>query len=322
MILIVAPAPGAAVATRGAALAGKGLLVNRWTTLAAGAVVIGLWLPAGAAAQDYEIRLDRPFRVGQEYRLLSTGRQSQKSTLSVGGQAVQVKAEEYSVQFEAAARVLEIDRNGEPSRLSLSVAKCTLTEEGEALSPIAKDAVVFAYLKDGKPAFETDGAPAGPALAKALGLVISLGKGNQSEDVIFGTRDRKKVGDHWAMNAELAAKDAQKDGLEVRQEDITGSATLAGVVKAGDTDCLDVRAEMAIARIVPPVPAGFAVEKSTLQARFAAKLPVDPSRGKQESAQEVNLSSAVRGKANPDDPEMLIETALERRVTTRFTYPK
>jgi hypothetical protein len=284
---------------------------------------VGLLLCPAALAQDYEIRLNRPMTVGQEYQVSATGRESQKATVTVNGQAVKNENQESAIEVELAAKVLEVDKNGDPSKASLKIGKC-LEVTGEKQTPLVPaGTVVLASLKNKEPVFEIDGQKASPEAQRALSQVYSLGKGGANDNQVFGTAERKKVGDRWAMNSELAAKDAAANGIDVKPEDIKGAVTLEKIVKAGGTDCLQLAAEINIARFAPLVPPGLVVEKGTVQGKMSGAFPINTSLGVMEKSETMTISAVMKGaKTQPDTPDLVVETVAERQTTIRYTYPK
>lgn len=283
---------------------------------------VGLWLCPAALAQDYEIRLQRPMKVGQEFQVSATGRESQKATVSVGGQVVKNENQESAIEIEASVKVLEIDKNGTPSKESLVIGKC-LAVKGETRTPLAPaDAVVTASLVNNEPTFEIDGQKVSPEAQRALAQVFTLGKGGPTDDHIFGTAERKKIGDRWAMNSQLAAEDAARSGLTVKNEDVTGAVTLEKVVKVGDTECLQLSVTMDIAKIVPPAPPGLKIEKGTVHAQMSGKFPTNAALYTQEKSEALTITVVMKGKPQPDAPEILVDTVAERQTTAKYTYPK
>ena len=284
---------------------------------------VGLLLCPAAVAQDYEIRLTRPMKVGQEYQVSAAGRESQKATVMVNGQAVKNENQESAIEVELAAKVLEIDKNGAPVKATLKIGKC-LEVKGEKRTPLVPaGTVVVAYMKDKEPVYEIDGRQASPEAQRALTQVYTLGKGESNDDQILGTAERKKIGDRWAMNSELAAKDAAANGIDVKPEDIKGTVTLEKIVKAGGTDCLQLAAEINIARFALPAPPGLVVEKGTVQARMSGAFPINTSLGVAEKSETMTIMAVMKGaKPQPDAPDLVVETVAERQTTIRYTYPK
>ena len=294
----------------------------RGLRLIAGLWALGFLGTSVALAQDYEIKLTRPMKVGAEYHMAAVGHSSMKTTVKADGKVAQEQSEDFSVDFESDVKALEVDKNGDPSKVTLTVDKCILKQGGAEKLLLAKGTVVSASVKDDKDVFEVAGQPVDAETAKALSVVVTLGKNHASDDEIFGTKERKKVGDHWAMNAELAAKDLQELAPGIKKEDIAGTVTLDKVVKVGTTDCLQVSAEMTANNMALPLPAGMKVEQSKLQAHFSGMFPIDISKDMMEESESMTMSMTAKGKPNPDGPEMIIEMAAQQNKTVKITHPK
>ena len=292
----------------------------RGLRLIAGLWALGFLGTSVALAQDYEIKLTRPTKVGAEYHVAVVGHDSMKSTVKVDGKVVEEQSKNFSVDFESDVKALEVDKNGEPSKVSLTVDKCILKQGGAEKPLLAKGAVVIASVKDDKAVFETAGQPVDAETAEALGLVVQLGKPRASDDEIFGTKERKKVGDHWAMNAELAAKELQDamKGSTVKKEDVAGTVTLDKVVKVGTTDCLQISAEMTVSNVTMP---DRKVAQMKVQAHFLGLFPIDFSKDITEESDSITMSITVKDKPDPDGPEIVVESVAEQSLNVKTTHP-
>ncbi len=270
-----------------------------------------------AAAGDYEIRLHRPVRVGEKFHVLSTGSNAEKTVITVGGNLFRDDRENYEAAFESVVKVLATDRNGLPTKESITVLRCEKKEAFDRKSLLPKGTVVVASLKDNEEVFEIDDKPVSREVHDLLSFFVTLSKGKATDDEIFGTRQRKQVGESWNINAELAAQDLEDLHLGVRKENIVGKTTLEKVVKAGETDCLLVSAEVTVGKLIPPLPEGLSMERSLLRANMSAKLPVDTAAQSREDTMEVSFTFAARGKPAPDSPELVIDGSFERHITEK-----
>lgn len=284
---------------------------------------VGLLLCSAALAQDYEIRLHRPMKVGQEFQVSATGRESQKATVTLNGQPIKNESQEAAIEVEAAVKVLEIDKNGAPSKASLAIGKCLEVKGETRTALVPAGAVVVASLKGKEPVFEINGEKVSPDAQRALSQVLNLGKGGPTDDQIFGAAQRKKLGDSWPMNSEAAAEDARQNGAAVEKEDFSGTVTLERVLKIGDAECLQVAVAMDVAKVLPPAPAGMVVEKGAARMRMRGLFPVNAALNVPEKSSAMVITVVMKGKkAQPDAPDLVVETVAERQTTTRYTYPK
>jgi len=292
----------------------------RGLRLIAGLWALGFLGTSVALAQDYEIKLTRPMKVGAEYHIAAVGHSSMKSTIKVNGKVVEEQSKNFSVDFESDDKALEVDKNGEPSKVSLTVDKCILKQGGAEKPLLAKGAVVIASLKDDETVFEIAGQPVDAETAEALDLVMVLGRNRASDDEVFGTKERKKVGDHWAMNAELAAEDLQDvmKGSTVKKEDVAGTVTLDKVVKVGTTDCLQISAEMTVSNVTMP---DRKVAQMKVQAHFLGLFPIDFSKDITEESDSITMSITVKDKPDPDGPEIVVESVAEQSLNVKTTHP-
>ena len=74
-------------------------------------------VPAAAPATDYEVRLNRPIKVGTECRIASVGQQTMKNLVKQGDKVLQDATHAMSVDFEAAAKVLRCSNRKRRARL-------------------------------------------------------------------------------------------------------------------------------------------------------------------------------------------------------------
>jgi hypothetical protein len=273
------------------------------------------------AAVDYDIKLTRPMKPGAEYHMAMSGQTEEKNVAKDGVKAAQSEATKSSIDFEAAVKVAEVDKNGTPSKVTLTVEKCVMKAGKEEKTPIVKGTVVVAYIKDKESVFEIAGKPAEEAAAQALAMAVDLGKGLPSDDEVFGSKVRRIVGDKWDMDAAGAAKHIEGEGMTAAKEDIKGTVTLSRVVKIGATECLDVECDMSIGKFTAPLPPGFKIEKGTIQSHYSMKVPVDLTQNVLEDSSEMTITLTIRNKPQAG-PDMVNETVSNQKQVTRYTFAK
>ena len=79
-------------------------------------------------AQDYEIRLHRPDRVGDKTKFSVVGKNRQEMTAWADGKKILEENKDLAVNFEGIGTVLEVSPKGKAKRLSLQVDKLSATE--------------------------------------------------------------------------------------------------------------------------------------------------------------------------------------------------
>lgn len=274
-------------------------------------------LIATVSAQDYEIKLVRTVKVGDKYGVISNATQEQHMTMSVNGQGTPPRDEAMSASLTAKAEVVTATPGGREGKTRFSITKLTKTIGAQTTEVLPTGTVVIAERVGAKTEFTVGAAPAAPEVAKVLALVISLeSDAGANDDVIFGTKERKKVADTWPINAAAAAADvSEKGGLKVDAANISGTATLAEVLKDG----LKISATIEMKQVGIPLPPGMAVSASTFIASFSGVFPVDPTKRAAHSSSTMDGKVDCAGKAG--DKELVMSLVMKQAKDVTFTAP-
>ncbi|HUT12099.1 MAG TPA: hypothetical protein VMY42_16475 [Thermoguttaceae bacterium] len=267
----------------------------------------------GVSAQDYEIRMSRPMKVGEKYELTASGSKSKRMTTSVQGQVVKEDKSSFTAKLEGTITVLEVDERGQEQKITLTVSKCVMSVNGDAdeKEALTEGTEVVAQLRDGEEVFLIDDKPAPSDIEEMLDLFSTLPTTKVTGDDMFGTKERKKVGDSWAINSTAAARgfDAGK-GTKVEPENIKGSTKLEKVLVVDGSKCLQLLGRMEISEFVLPMPPGFSVEKANVSLDSLGELPVDTSIGHLSQAMNMTMTVSIKGKPSPDAPEVTISVSV------------
>ncbi len=277
----------------------------------------------GPVAEQYEVRLMRPAKAGDAYRMQAACRQSERMKLIRDGQEVKTMNVEFSLEFEAGVKILEVDKTGDITKFSLSVANFVKTQGEAKRRLIPKESLITGSVTDAGYGFEVNGKPVDSETHDALLAVIQLGKGGRwSDDEIYESKEPQKVGNSWEINAAVAARNLAKTGVKAQAEDITGTATLKEITEIEGTPCLKVRGEMFIKRMSAPFIPDFKVETAEMHMAYTATFPVDINKGRLLESQEMRMTLSTRGKPDASGRESIFQSAAERILTTKMTYPE
>jgi hypothetical protein len=285
------------------------------------AVAVVVFLAASPVfAQDYEIRLTRDARAGEKYNLTASGVLSEQMTMSAKGTVLQKNAAFHTMKLEGIVTVLEVDKLKEERKLRLDISKCLVSAGGNAEEQevLKKGTQVVAQIKDGQEEFLVDGNVAPKDVAKLLGHFISLRAGQVNDDHIFGTKERKKVGDSWPVNSVKAAADLSTKGMKVSPENIKGNTMLEKLVVVDGRECLKLDAKIDMSNISLPLPSGLTVEKSDMSATFSGEFPVDVSIRRLSEQLAMTVAITAKGKPNPDIPEITLFMTMERSRSMKW----
>jgi hypothetical protein len=291
------------------------------------AAVLALALAPCSAlfAQDYEIRLDRPDPVGTRFHLSAVGNQSTVQLLKQGNKVIQDTNVKFTVEAELAVTVLAVSKKDHNTRVKLEVERLTRIE-GDVKKELLPKGSVVTVSWDGKDqAFEMAGGALAPDTEESLKLLdlVTDDPDGPTDDEVLGTKDRKKVGDHWEGNAELMAKLVGKSGALVKKEDLKITTTLERVIMLDKTECMQLGTVITCDKFAPPLPLGLPVEKGVVKAVFSAKIPTAISLSEPgEYSTDWTTSVIARGKPDPDADEVLLQMTIEQSLSGRTTEIK
>ncbi|NVN93077.1 MAG: hypothetical protein HXX11_21120 [Desulfuromonadales bacterium] len=208
---------------------------------------------------------------------------------------------------------MAIDEIKREKKLSLFVTSCLVKTNGSTFERemLAKGTQVIAQQRDGKVEFVIDGKVVSKETAEILCHLISLHPSQASDDDVFGTKERKTVGDSWAVNSVKGAVDLSSRGIIVDAKDIKGSTQLEKVVEVGGTKCLQISAKMEMSNISPSLPKGMSVMQSNASATFSGEFPVDVSARPLSEGMTASIAFVAKGKSTPEAPEITLAMDLE-----------
>ena len=288
------------------------------------ALVVGAW-PAGAAPETtFAIKLSRPQTVGGRFFVSVKGRQHKKERVTMAGRVVTDTDTTMDVEVVALAEVLAVDAKSMGTKMAYSIERAQKTENAQTTELLARGRVVVVEHRDGRTHFTVDGERPPRPLEEALGIVISAHEPNSAtDDEIFGTRERKRVGDEWGINAEAAAKDFTSRGVKIDPQNITGATKLVAAKSQDGVKVVELSGKLRIANMALPLPAGAQVERSQVEALFWGLFPQDP-KATRRVAESMLLKTgfAVRMKKPDTGEEVLVEALVEQGHQAKFAPVK
>jgi hypothetical protein len=274
-------------------------------------------MAATVAAQDYAIKLALPLKVGQRYQFTAAGNQSSENSMTAEQRVVRNQKEELSLEMESEVTVLALDAKGRSTKESHTIKKLL---QGPGKQPLlVAGTKVVASRPGAKLTFEIAGEPVAGDVAKALELALSITSGGPTDDEIFGTRQRKKVGDRWPMNETLALQDgnAKLAGSGLAIAKIKGATTLQKVTKDGAVDVLHLAADLT-ATLAPAAQGPFTSVDATMTATFTGAFPTDLTKSIQEEGQTMTMVIKASGKPNPEGPVVQVASIMKRSISRQW----
>ena len=269
------------------------------------------------AEEDYEIRLNRPDKPGDQFKVFATGHSSLEMQFLSGADVMKEMKNDFSVEYEATRKVLAVEpAAGRPTKVRDTVAKAVVIRGKNRSDIAAKGAVLTASLENKKNKVEIDGRTVNPETAKLLEVVINLSRGGATDDEIFGTKGRKKPGDTWNINAVAAADDlARSDNIEMKK--LAGEVKLDSVTHEASGDVLNITGHMAgDGRI--PLPANITSIRGPFEVTFSGKFPTDLSVSRLQESIEMSIIIDASGIA-PNGSPITVIGMLKRSMSSHTT---
>ena len=288
------------------------------------AILIPSLLSLGHVAGDeeYTIKLERDGAVGEKRHLSAMVSNKVAMEMRVDGELAPTppgSTENNRYKLEGDFEIVAKNAAGNISELKGKVANLiSFKPDGTEESLVAEGTDVTLRLAEGaeEPTVTVEGKPAGAELAEIIGEFFDLGSEDEFDaDAVFGTSEKKKVGESWAIDPVVAAKSFAEsgDGLEIDPENLEGKLTLHGIVEREGIRCLDIRGELTMKGLKAPMPPGIEVSESLGRATFSGLFPIDESLSPIEENMSLDFTMNAAGKIGDNTLEMDIAAAMAKK---------
>lgn len=292
------------------------------------AMLASLLLSVTASAQSqpseaYPIRLTRPSRVGQAFRLQASAAVLNDITITLAPDRKDANQRVAGLQVDGRGEVLEVDGRGDVRKLKITVGQCVGTEDDRQRELVRKGAVIVVTAGEKDPSFSIDGKPADKDTADLLELIFPLREDKgPDDDAIFGTREKKRVGESWPINPAAAAEDLKAIGGQAKPENIRGSFKLAAVERHDGRAVLKLEGRMEVTDFLPPrpddLPGDVTLEPSSATFQITTLMPVDPALPSPSESSTMVFTTPMTRTA--DGQPVKLQVVTRRAVEIRATY--
>lgn len=240
-----------------------------------------LLVPFARAEEKYAIQFERPVKVGARYHVFCQGAIEQVAESVANGRRLPQSGESMEVDLHADVEVLAVTPKGKEKKVRLTNTRAKVEANAGPVKVLADGAVVVIEQDGKKTKYTVDGRPASAQAAKALGLALSLSSDEQSDDLVFGTPERRAVGERWEANSAAAAASlaVMLGGGTFRVQDIQGGCSLDSVTAYEGVRALRLGGNLRIANLHVPLPNNLKMREGRVEAAFSAYLPVDLTKG-------------------------------------------
>jgi hypothetical protein len=292
----------------------RGTSMNRFYKGAAITTFLFVFYSASmASAQEYEIRLSREHKVGDKYRFSANARHAEKMVVSIGDTPVNQKLDEFTVDLVSLMIVLEVGELGRVTKFAMQIERCLVTHGGVGKPLLPPGVVVKGAAENNRNVLTIDDAPVDAITAKILQAVIPSHRSGISDDDVFGTREKKRVGDTWDIDFDVAKKSLNE--MFNMQGDIKGTTTLDGVIKGGDGDFLIISAWLDMDNVSMPLPDGVKIQSGQVKGTFSGRFPINQEPRRLSQSMKMAAWFAGRRAPDPKTPEMIFQGAMERSLS-------
>ena len=110
-------------------------------------------------------------------------------------------------------------------------------------------------------------------LTQILEMFISVSRLGQTDDDLYGSAERKKVGDSWPINGKYV-EEVYRDDPKVHVENVTGETKLERVDQraTGEVQTITLHST---AKSVPPTIQGMVADEASKELDWSTEFPVD-----------------------------------------------
>jgi hypothetical protein len=284
-----------------------------WSGLVAGVVLAACACGARAADTTYEVKLNRPVKVGEKFAVSQRAALERAMRVTPAGGVAQLHSEKLEAALDAAMEVQAVEDDGSAKSMHLTVKKLTLARDGEeAVEALKPGSEIDVAIGEKEVAFAMKDGQLSQVARTALETVYHPHTTKKTDDDLFGTTQRQPVGASWAMNTKLIAE--QMPGMKMDPAKTSGSAKLVGVKETSGVQMLEVNAAFdskdAALKGLPG-----AVKESTIRGEFETEVPVDTSDPSRTSQIKMVVHAVSEIPARGNTPAATIQ--LDGTVTAK-----
>lgn len=240
------------------------------------------------AGQEYEIRLNRPAKVGDRRQVILD--MANNTRIKLGSKGSPHDMDGDHVLFEATEKVTSVDEKGRPTALDYLVERFIVKAADGDKELLGKGKVVStrqdaqAVVIEAKEGLTSD---AEWFLESLIGSERVLRNAE-----VFGTSKPQPVGATWGIDATLFAKDLEHSGILVKPEDLKGVVKLVSVRSADQL--VELSAEVTASKFtltneVIAMPGPVKTERAALKATFSGLVPREPANRSGEESLQVTV---------------------------------
>jgi hypothetical protein len=240
-------------------------------------VLLSMFLTAAVFGEGYKIKINRPDKVGDEYRTTISAKFIQTADMLLReGQPQPQKSDGFTAELHGTIKVLAVnDKAGAATRISCKVDQ--ISRNGVDGYPAGT--VIIAEKVGQKTSFTANGVAVEGDNAKVLDLLFILDNPDRTtnDDQLFGTDQPQQVGGTWPINPDNVAGQIADDNLPVTGSMIKGKNKLVEIKRVNDVEAMTVSTTFTAEGIKKDNADGSTVSDGKLIANADLLVPTDAS---------------------------------------------
>lgn len=271
-------------------------------------------------AEDYAIRLTSPSKVGLKYQLRSKCSDFRLNSLYSDGALLKQETETNLWDLDSTLEVISVNAQGKPTEVRVLIKGFQSQDKQQTNVLLVAGTEVKMTVNQNQVESQTNGVALS---AKLNGMLISLLEAKSTsepvDDQIWGTSERKKLGDTWRPDLDLVGKYLQQETYKIDPKTVQAQMKLAGLVPANGLKCLHITGKIYAPDVGVKLSRGMVVRNATLEFELTGLFPISSGSGCLQNSERTAFNMTAIGQTQ-DGHTIQLKAQAERKLERSYTY--
>jgi hypothetical protein len=278
-----------------------------------------------AFAEDtYQIRLVRPMKAGDRFDVSAKVAYEDGVSTTFDDAPVENTKTAAACRLTGELSIVAVTSKGLPKDLRVKLKTVECVEDGKPAEFFKAGDELRLRREEPDNVVEVNGEAADEVQAQIIESLLSVEKeGEVTDDEIFGTPDKVKVGAEWPVNGKMAVADIARYGVQGLEADgVSGRTKLVQISTFENQPALLLRVEMKLdgkGVSMGSLPLNVKATRFHTELSEEVDLPVDLAATGGRSRGMVTMEVDAAGKAERGGVEVQLGVKIRRRVATETT---
>jgi hypothetical protein len=282
--------------------------------------------PTTAKAKDYEIRIDRPSKVGDRRDVQLTGTLAKSVESKQIGQNPLAKSDTYDVFFKGSLRTLAVDERQRETKIEMTVDRFFLKQsDGSQENVLNAGVVVVAEVSNGTTQYRS---AAGENLAEVADILLTklFPLHTPAMAQLFPTDARHAVGGRWPLDRDAARATLHTLAPDilppsVAAEHLAGGGQLLRTLTVDSVECLEIQFSIVVELpAAPNPPKGMKGAPSSYQFTSKQTFPTANAASLLKKSTEVRIRTKFQGVPGTLQDGTTIELQASESIEEKIKY--